>query len=863
MKSRQPNFSKFLTLSFGLTVAAMALQSAHAANGSWTGLGADSNWSTSLNWTGATPPGTGGQIATFNGAGNGKTTIGLGAGISVSNIVFDTASAAAYTIGSGGVGAQNLTLNTNITLNSAVVSNQLFNANVLLNTGTGSHTFSNNSTTIALTFAGTVSDNLTGLTTLNTAVAAGGMTISGSITNGLGQIAISKSGTGTLTLSGASTAITGGLSIGGGVVTISGGSSGLDAISYTAANTTLNVNNGAALVTSGITTTGNSNSRTLNINGTLTASGNIFASGNAGVVAFNGGTLASGNAGGITISDENNSIGVSSGGATLDTTTGNITSTATFSGAGPITAQGGNTFFSAASTTGLFTISGSSKWDLNNVTSSVGGLSGSGTILNSGASSQTLTATFTTAVGPFTFSGNIAPTTTNRIALTKSGNGTQILTGTNTYAGATTITSGTLQLGDATTTGSISASSAISIASGANLTFKRSNSVTQGTDFSSTDITGAGSLTQAGSNTLTLNTSNSYSGGTTITSGAITATSSGALGTGTVTNSARLQLSNNITLANTINLAGQSNAAITSAGRIENVSGTNAINGNITFNNVGGTYTGITSTTGTLTLGGNLTATVVTGNRFFSFAGAGDIGSTGIISDGSATVGVQKDGAGTLTLSGPNTYNGATTVAAGKLLVTDSIGNSAVTVSTGGTILASDAAATIGSSVTVNAGAILAAGDVNSVGNATVGGGGLDLKTNSIFDWDLTTNDSVSGFDTVATSNNGNLTVASGAIFKVVLGGAVDGSDPFWTSGTQSWNVFSVNGTGTTTEAVSGHLFDTIQVVDATTGSLFTGVNGSFSFTGSTLTWTAVPEPTSALAGLLLVAGLLRRRVSK
>jgi len=36
---------------------------------------------------------------------------------------------------------------------------------------------------------------------------------------------------------------------------------------------------------------------------------------------------------------------------------------------------------------------------------------------------------------------------------------------------------------------------------------------------------------------------------------------------------------------------------------------------------------------------------------------------------------------------------------------------------------------------------------------------------------------------------------------------------------------------------------------------------GYFAFSGtSALSWTAVPEPTSALAGILLVAGLLRRR---
>ena len=44
--------------------------------------------------------------------------------------------------------------------------------------------------------------------------------------------------------------------------------------------------------------------------------------------------------------------------------------------------------------------------------------------------------------------------------------------------------------------------------------------------------------------------------------------------------------------------------------------------------------------------------------------------------------------------------------------------------------------------------------------------------------------------------------------------------------------------------------------------ALVTG-QGQFSFTSNTLNWTAVPEPTSALAGLLITAGLLRRRRRK
>src|SRR5688572_27500472 len=82
---------------------------ARAASGSWTGGASDGLWATIGNWTGASPPAAA-ETATFNGAGNGFTLIGLGvAGVSTGTIVFDTASAAAYTIGDGGVNAQTLT----------------------------------------------------------------------------------------------------------------------------------------------------------------------------------------------------------------------------------------------------------------------------------------------------------------------------------------------------------------------------------------------------------------------------------------------------------------------------------------------------------------------------------------------------------------------------------------------------------------------------------------------------------------------------------------------------------------------------------------------------------------------------------
>ena len=122
-------------------------------------------------------------------------------------------------------------------------------------------------------------------------------------------------------------------------------------------------------------------------------------------------------------------------------------------------------------------------------------------------------------------------------AITKTGNSTLIFAGANTYTGTTTITTGTLQLGNGSSTGNLSTSSAI--VDNANLTINRSNPVVQGTDFSAAAITGTGSFTQAGAGTTTLNAANTYAGDTTVSVGTLLANTpvSGtntATGTGTV-----------------------------------------------------------------------------------------------------------------------------------------------------------------------------------------------------------------------------------------------------------------------------------------------------------------------------------------
>jgi autotransporter-associated beta strand protein len=206
-------------------VVSFLAPSASAVSDTWSGT-TDATWATSTNWLGGNVPGTG-DTATFNNAGNGNTTIDLGAGVTLGVLLFDTPSAAAYTIGSGGAGSQTLTLSTvgnAITMNSTVANNELINANLALavtsTAGTPSTYYSvtNNSTTNTLTLAGGISASTAGNKVL--AVNGSGNTnISGAITAGSGAVNLVKLGTGTLTLSG-------GGAIGGNFITAYGGNNG-------------------------------------------------------------------------------------------------------------------------------------------------------------------------------------------------------------------------------------------------------------------------------------------------------------------------------------------------------------------------------------------------------------------------------------------------------------------------------------------------------------------------------------------------------------------------------------------------------------------------------------------------------------
>ena len=208
--------------------------------------------------------------------------------------------------------------------------------------------------------------------------------------------------------------------------------------------------------------------------------------------------------------------------------------------------------------------------------------------------------------------------------LTKTGAGTLILTGNNTYSGATTLNDGTLQLGDGTTTGSVLGD----ITNNATLAINRSDTINV-----SNLITGSGNVIQAGSGTLTLTAANTYSGATILEAGTLQAAR-----TDNFTNSSDLIVNGGILDLNGFDQQLNRLSSTRANGEIQ-------LNGaTLTANNTG---SGLDDTTyaGAITGSGNLI----------------------------------KEGGGQLTLSGQTGWAGNTTLNAGTLTLDGSAGGAQLT----------------------------------------------------------------------------------------------------------------------------------------------------------------------------------------
>ncbi|NBU60058.1 MAG: hypothetical protein EBS23_09945, partial [Betaproteobacteria bacterium] len=190
------------------------------------------------------------------------------------------------------------------------------------------------------------------------------------------------------------------------------------------------------------------------------------------------------------------------------------------------------------------------------------------TVASGSASSGLLVSAAITEV----YGGGPNGTVVSPRAITKAGAGTMTLSGASTYTGGIDVNAGTLEV-TGTLGASASYSGAIAISSGASLTMGSSSAQTL-----SGVISGAGSIAKSAGSTLTVSGANVYSGGTTVSGGVLQLGATNALGTGAVSvaSGATLDL-NGLSLTNsqqTLTLSGTgASAGQTSLGALHNSAG--------------------------------------------------------------------------------------------------------------------------------------------------------------------------------------------------------------------------------------------------------------------------------------------------
>ena len=246
-------------------------------------------------------------------------------------------------------------------------------------------------------------------------------TLGGTITNGVGAGALTKTGDGTLVLAGNST-FSGGTSLQGGTLRLGSnnalGSGGL----ATSGAVTVDYANGVT-IGNAITTTGGATSLNTDTGVTAQQTGAVTATG-LGIAKTGAGTLI----------------------------VNNLTAGLAYISAGTLQGGAANAFGSG---TNIFV---GGTFDLGGFNQSLAGIVGttSGIVTNNGASAATLT--LAPPSGTLAFDGTLTDGS-KALGLTLNGasDSTYVLTGTNTYSGATTVTSGTLQVD-----GSITSASTVS-----------------------------------------------------------------------------------------------------------------------------------------------------------------------------------------------------------------------------------------------------------------------------------------------------------------------------------------------------------------------------------------------------------------
>ena len=624
---------------------------------------------------------------------------------------------------------------------TAATNQQLGTGNVYVGTGANLITANNTTQTVAgLTNQGNVS--LGNSSTLNTG---------SSHFNNSGIVDVGTSAsivdTGAITNSGA--------------INFAGGNSTLSSGTNTITNTgNLNVNAGTLLVQGNLTGNG----------AIAMGNGTTFQSGNSNQTIANNMTVANGGAATFNTAGNNASISgaVSGNGQFIKTGIGDLTLSGTNTFAGPavinngqLTLQGGNAI---ANSTAIQLNAGSLKVSSAETIGSLAAAAGTQTILDAN----------------LTTGGNNSSTTSSGIisgaaGLVKQGTGTMTLNGStsNTYAGGTTVSGGTLTAATNQQLGT----GVINVATGANLI--TGNSTTQ----TVAGVTNQGTLSLGNSATLNtgsshLNNSGTVNFGTSASlfdSGAIT--NSGTInfsggvatlssGTNSITNSGNINLNagtvlvkGNVAGSGLINMnngttlrSGSADQQIANGIRVNsgtavidtngnNVNLTGSIAGAGTLNKVGAgdlTWVGLNNGSALINSGLMITSTQSQAGNIHLTNGSGvifDQNTSGTYSGNVTGDGVfTKDGSGTVTMMGNSAYSGGTNVVGGTLRIgshgTGQV-QSNVNVGNGGTL---GGGGTIVGNVLTQQGGHIAAGNsigtLNVTGNLNAGGSVIENELN-------------------------------------------------------------------------------------------------------------------------------------
>jgi autotransporter-associated beta strand protein len=684
-----------------------------------------------------------------------------------------------------------------------------------------------------LTIVGDAVNNLTlgSASTFNITNSSRTLTVSAPM---VGTGALTKTGNGTLTLSGANT-------YSGGTFISSG--SGFIGIAVDT------VSSGGVISSSALGT------GTITVN---TAGHNVFASGAARIlenpVILNAGLTTSGSqnltfrngvwqlvGGGRTITVSNTAITRIESNLTDD----GVARTLTKAGPGTLVLAGTNNTFLGGLTINassgavridndnglqlgsVVTVNTGSTLDLNGFSGKVVGLAGGGvTALGSG------TLTIANAGTSRNFTGMITGTGT----LVISNSISQQLEGTNTFSGGLQIQAGTLFLrtnaaagdpitksagtgtitmigtdpvvanttaaiGGNLTTGTVIITNRVVLTSGRVLLFPSNggtvqfNSIFSGSGGIQRDNNGSGPVVLTGNNT--------FSGGLNIESRVLGLGHKNALGTGPfIIGNPITPPGNPITLVPTTDLSG--------ANAITNVT---TVNQNFFF-----------FATNNFELSGPVTlsnAVIITSLGSSVVKISGNIAGPG---------GITKDGTNSLTLTGANTYEGSTTVSLGTLLVNNTSGSgtstNSVTVAGGATLGGNGA---VGGPVTVSLGGNVGAG--SSAGNLTLLNG-LDLSGGGTNTWELAAQkDSNTGtagadFDQLSLTG-GNLVLGGSSILLLQFIGSAPAPSfgtYFWQSN-HTWKIISLSGTAA--NPVNSDFSSIAGTNGIVSGTFSTSVDGS------------------------------------